>query len=96
MARISTYSKDIDVTKDDKLLGTDVGGSTKNYSLENVTKFITNTNASGIVGQLPFVFHNSTFGGTSNRKDGSICSVCLLYTSPSQRDKRQSRMPSSA
>ena len=27
--------------------------------------------------------------------DTSICS-CLLYTSPSPRDKRQSRMPSSA
>ena len=27
-------------------------------------------------------------------KDGSI--TCLLYTSPSPRDKRQSRMPSSA
>ena len=26
----------------------------------------------------------------------SILSVCLLYTSPSPRDKRQSRMPSSA
>ena len=25
-----------------------------------------------------------------------ICSACLLYTSPSPRDKRQSRMPSSA
>ena len=24
------------------------------------------------------------------------CSTCLLYTSPSPRDKRQSRMPSSA
>ena len=24
------------------------------------------------------------------------CEVCLLYTSPSPRDKRQSRMPSSA
>ena len=24
------------------------------------------------------------------------CKVCLLYTSPSPRDKRQSRMPSSA
>ena len=26
----------------------------------------------------------------------SISTVCLLYTSPSPRDKRQSRMPSSA
>ena len=26
----------------------------------------------------------------------SLASACLLYTSPSPRDKRQSRMPSSA
>ena len=26
----------------------------------------------------------------------TLCVVCLLYTSPSPRDKRQSRMPSSA
>ena len=25
-----------------------------------------------------------------------LCIICLLYTSPSPRDKRQSRMPSSA
>ena len=28
--------------------------------------------------------------------DGSTIEICLLYTSPSPRDKRQSRMPSSA
>ena len=28
--------------------------------------------------------------------DGSFGRACLLYTSPSPRDKRQSRMPSSA
>ena len=27
---------------------------------------------------------------------GTVFSICLLYTSPSPRDKRQSRMPSSA
>ena len=27
---------------------------------------------------------------------GGTCTLCLLYTSPSPRDKRQSRMPSSA
>ena len=27
---------------------------------------------------------------------GNVCYLCLLYTSPSPRDKRQSRMPSSA
>ena len=33
--------------------------------------------------------------GDGGRVGGSYC-VCLLYTSPSPRDKRQSRMPSSA
>ena len=35
--------------------------------------------------------------GIDNDRDGLIdCDDCLLYTSPSPRDKRQSRMPSSA
>ena len=29
-------------------------------------------------------------------EDGEVSTACLLYTSPSPRDKRQSRMPSSA
>ena len=33
---------------------------------------------------------------TLQRSDSIILSGCLLYTSPSPRDKRQSRMPSSA
>ena len=28
--------------------------------------------------------------------DNIVSTICLLYTSPSPRDKRQSRMPSSA
>ena len=35
-----------------------------------------------------------TYGNLNDRKDNAI--LCLLYTSPSPRDKRQSRMPSSA
>ena len=37
-------------------------------------------------------------GEWSNGKDlnGRGWNICLLYTSPSPRDKRQSRMPSSA
>ena len=31
-----------------------------------------------------------------NEKEGFPITACLLYTSPSPRDKRQSRMPSSA
>ena len=33
---------------------------------------------------------------TGARVVGSLHMTCLLYTSPSPRDKRQSRMPSSA
>ena len=38
-----------------------------------------------------------TNGANVNHKDGAgLTTTCLLYTSPSPRDKRQSRMPSSA
>ena len=37
-----------------------------------------------------------TFGNYSLTKFRSSNNICLLYTSPSPRDKRQSRMPSSA
>ena len=33
---------------------------------------------------------------SATTKDEVLSSICLLYTSPSPRDKRQSRMPSSA
>ena len=42
MGRISNYSQDTDVTKSDKLLGSDSGGSTKNFSLESVSDFFKN------------------------------------------------------
>ena len=35
-------------------------------------------------------------GNVSSVLDGDTLYFCLLYTSPSPRDKRQSRMPSSA
>ena len=38
--------------------------------------------------------HKGFHGIPMNEAD--ICKTCLLYTSPSPRDKRQSRMPSSA
>ena len=31
-----------------------------------------------------------------NKATGSLCCCCLLYTSPSPRDRQKSRMPSSA
>ena len=37
-----------------------------------------------------------TFAGVKARLHGSLAFTCLLYTSPSPRDRQKSRMPSSA
>ena len=60
MGRISNYSQDTDVTKSDKLLGSDSGGSTKNFSLESVSDFFKNTNAAGVVGQFVWQYKTTT------------------------------------
>ena len=51
--------------------------------------------AKGKLGELSFAFKNDAKVELS---DNSVVvqKGCLLYTSPSPRDKRQSRMPSSA
>jgi hypothetical protein len=72
MARINTYSTDTTVQKDDKLLGSNVGGATRNFSIEDISTFQANTNATGIVGQIPYVYHNNSFGGNSSRQSGSL------------------------
>ena len=49
-------------------------------------------------GQLSFMYRHVEFilGNKSEKMASAHKNVCLLYTSPSPRDKRQSRMPSSA
>ena len=42
--------------------------------------------------RLPIIEPTDLFA----RSIGEVTDICLLYTSPSPRDKRQSRMPSSA
>lgn len=57
MARISTYQRDTVVTKNDKVIGTDSSGSvTKNFNLEDIANFFSNTNAIGIAGQINLKF----------------------------------------
>ena len=46
MPRISTYTPDVNVTKDDKLIGTDAGGGTKNFLIEDISRFIKETKIS--------------------------------------------------
>lgn len=40
MPRISKIQKDLTLTKDDKLLGSDVSGATRNYTLEDISNFV--------------------------------------------------------
>lgn len=80
MARISTYVKDTDITKDDKVLGSDIGGDTRNYSFEDISKFLRNSNGAS------YVFHNSTFGGYSSRQNASICSVPILNSGQTNKN----------
>ena len=39
MARISKYGQDLGVSNTDKLLGSDSGGATKNFSIESLSNF---------------------------------------------------------
>ncbi len=72
MARINTYSTDTTVQKDDKLLGSNANGATRNFSIEDISTFQANTNATGIAGQIPYVYHNNSFGGAVSRQSGSV------------------------
>ena len=54
MARISKYAQDDNVTRSDKLFGSDGSGSTRNFSVASVTDFISETNSAGIPLQFTF------------------------------------------
>ena len=51
-----------------------------------------------LISQTVQVEHLEPWERGSRKTHGQVgmCGGCLLYTSPSPRDKRQSRMPSSA
>lgn len=59
MARLTTYQTDTNVTGTDKVLGTDTGGATKNYTLDSVGEYFTQNNVVTVAGQLSFVFEAS-------------------------------------
>lgn len=80
MPRISNVVLDKNVEKGDRLLGSDAGGATKNYSIDNITIFLKDTNGIGIVGQIPYVLHNSSFGGYPTRQKGSLTISSSLTT----------------
>ena len=72
MPKISQIAIDQTVDKGDKLLGSDAGGRTKNYRIDDISIFIRDTNSAGVVGQLSYIFYNNSFGGSDTRPAGSM------------------------
>ena len=56
MARVSSYVTDTDVRGTDKVLGSDTGGATKNYTIDSIGEYLTKNNVITVAGQLAFVF----------------------------------------
>ena len=56
MPKIQNIQADQSISSNDKLLGSDSGGGTRNYVIGDVTKFFKNTNAAGIAGQFTYQY----------------------------------------
>ena len=67
MARISNYTRDTSVQNNDKLLGSNSTGTTANFQVSDITKFLRDTNAAGISGQLVYQFNT-----VSNKPGGFV------------------------
>lgn len=59
MARISSYGVDSTPLNSDKMLGTNPDGTVKNFTIGDIAKHYSYTNAIGITGQITYVFLNN-------------------------------------
>jgi len=60
MARISTYGVDSTPLNSDKMLGTNPDGTVKNFTLGDIAKHYSYTNAIGITGQITYLYENTS------------------------------------
>lgn len=54
MARVNTYNTDTDISGNDKVLGSDISGATKNYPLKKIGEYFANKSVITAEGQLSF------------------------------------------
>lgn len=59
MARVSTYNTDNDVSGNDKVLGSDIGGTTKNYTLDSIGEYFTRGSVVKVGGQIAYRFQTA-------------------------------------
>ena len=60
MARISTYTVDTSVEKTDKLLGSNVNGDTRNFSIDGVRVYFNQDSSAGASDELNYLYKPST------------------------------------
>lgn len=60
MARINTYVTDANVQGTDKVLGTETGGATKNYTLKGIGDYFSQNNIITVAGQVVYRFVSDT------------------------------------
>ena len=90
MARISSYPRDREVQDEDSWIGTESSNRvTRNFSAKAIAEYLNIKGKISISSQMVFQLDQATVN------DGQF-NGCLLYTSPSPRDRQKSRMPSSA
>ena len=64
MARIGDYVTDTNVTGTDKVIGTDSGGSTKNYDLDSISDYFSKANAIAVGGQVVYIYKSDSVNMT--------------------------------
>jgi hypothetical protein len=71
MARLSSYDLDANVSGNDKIIGTDTSGITKNYGLSDISDWLNNAGQINILGQNNYFFQD-TAAQPSPRLEGSM------------------------
>ena len=62
MARISSYTKDTNISSNDKLLGSDASGATRNFVINDIQSFIAETNTAGSSSSFTYKYSNGDTG----------------------------------
>ena len=73
MSRISNYTVDNTIEQSDKVLGSNLGGETKNFNMQDIAEWLTSTNATGNPSSIPYKYESQsansgsmTFQGNTN------------------------------
>ena len=80
MARISSYTKDTNISSNDKLLGSDASGATRNFVINDIQSFIAETNTAGSSSSFTYKYSNGDTG--SGEATFTVSSGSTFYGYP--------------